>query len=224
MKKNLAAAFIAICALIATACKPPEYALYTSPERDFQCKVPWAWNVMYDSEEKHFENLTFIGPFEPDFYLGAPSFSVRWYSRYTTHRLRDDRLEMYAGSDDFIHQILDSVYGPERIMDRPVQELNVGGRKLKYFVVISGGPADPKARWGTALDRLTGKTINPRKHAYVLIDMPSGFYVLAYPATKQGYDLYKEKFDQMVGSFVPLKDGPGGAPLPPPAEHKLADK
>ncbi len=176
---------------------------------------------MYDSEGTHFTNLTFIGPFESEFYLGAPSFSVRWYTRYATHRLRDGMLEMYGSPEDFTNQTLDAVYGKERRMDRPVQDLAVEGRRFKYFVVVSAGPVQPGARWGTAVDG-AGKVINPRKHAYAILPTPSGFYVLTYPATRQAYAKYETQFAALVNSFVPLKDGPGGAPLSPPSRSKPA--
>jgi len=219
MKRTLAAVILALGGLSAIGCQPPAHSLYTSPNRDFQCDVPWAWDVMYDSEGTHFTNLTFLGPFEPEFYLGAPSFSVRWYTRYATHLLRDGQSEMYSGPDDFIQQILESVYGKERRMDRPVQDLEVDGRKFKYFVVVSAGPVAPGARWGTMADE-SGKTINPRKHAYAVLPMSSGFYVLTYPATRQAYASYEKQFSDLVKSFVPLKDGPGGAALPPPSRSK----
>ena len=220
MKKTLLAA--AFCGLALLGCRAPKYALYTSVHRDFQCRVPWAWSVLFDEEEKHFTNTAFIGPFEPDFYLGAPSFGVRWYSRYATHRLRDGRLEMYAGADDFIKQTLHSVYGPERVMVQDVHEILVAGRKAKHFVALCAGPAHPKARWGTAVDKATGAFINPRKHAYAVLPMPSGFYVIVYPATQQGFDRYESQFNQLVNTFVPLKDGPGGAQLPPSSERQVA--
>jgi hypothetical protein len=227
MKRTLSAAIFAVWGLLAIGCQPPSHSLYTSPNRDFQCNVPWAWNVMYDSEGTHFTNLTFIGPFETEFYLGAPSFSVRWYTRYSTHRLRNGQLEMYSGPDDFINQSLDAVYGKERVMDEPIHDLTFAdGTRFKSFIVSSLGPAAAGARWGTATDK-TGRVVNPRKHAYAILPMPSGFYVLTYPATIQAYNdkrllKYKQQFDDLVASFVPLKDGPGGAPLPPPSKSKLS--
>jgi len=85
--------------------------------------------------------------------------------------------------------------------------------------VVSAGPVAPGARWGTAVDA-AGKTINPRKHAYAILPMPSGFYVLTYPATLPAYKKYERQFTELVNSFVPLKDGPGGAPLPPPSRSR----
>jgi hypothetical protein len=84
----------------------------------------------------------------------------------------------------------------------------------------------PGARWGTATDQ-DGRTINPRKHAYAVLPMPGGFYVLTYPATTAAYDIerllaYRKDFDHLVNSFVPLKDGPGGAPLSPPDQKQPA--
>jgi hypothetical protein len=225
MKRHWAVAALALCAL-ASGCKAPKYALYTSPQRDFQCDVPWAWNVIYDSEGSHFTHVNFIGPFEPDFYLGAPSYNVRWYTHYATHKLRDGRLEMYTGPDDFINQTLQAVYGKDRTMVQPVHEEDIFGRRFKRFTVISGAPAQPGARWGTAIDG-EGRTINPRQHAYAILPMPHGFYVLTYPATTAAYKIdrlkvYRDDFEQLVNSFVPLKEGPGGAPVPPPGSSKPA--
>ena len=74
--------------------------------------------------------------------------------------------------------------------------------------MLSAAPALPKAQWGTAIDTLTGKSINPRQHAYVVLPMPGGFYVLVYPATQAGFKKYEPQFNQLVNSFTPLKDGP----------------
>ena len=49
-----------------------------------------------------------------------------------------------------------------------------------------------------------------RKHAYAVVPMGRGFYVLCYPATARGYDRYEARFRGLIGSFVPLTDGPGG--------------
>lgn len=220
MKRLLIAAFVAL-GLGAAGCQPPKYALYTSVHRDFRCNAPWAWNVMYDSEDKSFTNTTFIGPFEPDFYLGAPSFSVRWHTAYATHKLRDGTLEMYADADDYIKQTLEGVYGPDRVMTTEIEAVTVAGRRAKHFVVLSAGPVHPKAHWGTAVDQNTGRTINPRQHAYVVVPMPAGFYVMVYPATQQGYKKYEPQFNQLVNSFAVLKDGPWGAALPAPAAKRI---
>ncbi len=212
MKKIILAA-MGLGMLTAFGCRRPASALYTSSNRDFQCRVPWAWEVLFDSEGEHFNDTTFIGPFEPDFYRGVPSLSVRWHSRYSTHRLRDGSLEMYADADDFIRQTLDSIYGPERVMIKEVQTIEAAGRPAKYFVVFSYGPADPQAQWGTVIRKSTGAKANPRQHAYVVVPMPSGFYVLVYPATELGFAKYEPQFNALVRSFTPLKDGPGGALL-----------
>lgn len=169
---------------------------------------------MADSEGKYYTNVAFIGPFESDFYLGVPSFSVRWYSRYMPHRLRDGSVEMYAGADDYIEQTLSSVYGPQRVMIKPVSDVLVAGRKAKHFVVASAGPISPQAKWGAAVDAADGRVINPRQHAYVVVPMSKGFYVIVYPATQAGYPKYEPQLNQLVNSFVILKDGPGGAVLP----------
>ena len=206
------AGLLAAGALALGACTPPKYALYTAKARDFQAAVPYNWSVIADAEGARFESATFIGPFDPDFYLGVPSFSVRWHARHAPHTLRNGAVEVYTGPDDYIKQVLKYVYGPKYDLSQPVHEIQAGGRKAKHFVVLSAGPVNKGARWGTAVDE-QGRTINPRKHAYVLIPMRAGFYVLVYPATREGYEKYEPQFNQLVNSFAALSEGPGGAPL-----------
>ncbi len=207
------AGLLAAGALALGACTPPKYALYTSKPRDFQANVPYGWSVIADQVGSRYANVAFIGPFDQDFYLGAPSFSVRWHTRHDPHKLRDGSIETYTGPDDYIRQILKSVYGPRYELIQPVHEISAGGRKAKHFVVLSAGPADPNANYGTASDE-KGRSINPRKHAYVVIPFRAGFYVLVYPATREGYARYEPQFNQLVNTFKPFKEGPGGADIP----------
>ena len=118
MKNTLARRLSAVLLLAfsAAACNPPKYAAYESVAKDYTVSVPWGWQVMTDQQDTDFTQAAFIGPFDPDFYLGAPSLSVRWYRRYRPHRLTDGRLEMYGGADDFIKQTLLQVYGPEYVL------------------------------------------------------------------------------------------------------------
>lgn len=221
-----------LAAMVLSSCKAPKYALYTSVVRDFQVDVPWAWNVMTEQDGSNFSNATFIGPFEPDFYLGAPSFSIRWHRRYYPHKLPGGKLEMYSDTNDYIAQLLKNVYGPRYTLlwkdkmeefhpcveDGPcITTIMINGREAKYFVVKSAAPAQPGARWGTAMDTETGASINPRQHAYVIVPMANGFYVIVYPATREGYPKYEKEFNQLASSFLPFKDGPEGASVSPPA-------
>jgi RecA-family ATPase len=96
-----------------------------------------------------------------------------------------------------------------------ITTLEVSGRKGKHFIVKSAAPAQPGARWGTAVDE-RGQDINPRQHAYVVVPTPRGFYVLIYPATREGYPKYEKRFIQLVNSFTVLTDGPAGPPLERP--------
>lgn len=214
-------------ALGLASCRLPQYAVYTSTRGDFQANVPWGWKVLVDKEQDGFFNTTFIGPFDPDFYLGAPSFSIRWHKNYHPHRMPKGLLEVYADADDYISQVLEKVYGPKYnllwkdkqgswrpCLSEPacVVTVNVAGRKGQYFIVKSAAPAQPGAHWGTALDE-RGRAINPRQHAYVVVPAAKGFYVLIYPATREGYPKYEKQFDRLVSSFLLLTEGPGGAPI-----------
>ncbi len=239
MKNTLARRLTAVLLLaLAAGCNPPKYAVYEGVNKDFTVSVPWGWQVMTDQQDNDFAQATFIGPFDPDFYLGAPSLSVRWFRRYQPHRLSDGRIEMYGGPDDFIQQMLTQVYGPDHaILDLsdkftykeskdgkvteaiPELTLQSSGLTAKVFVVVSETPAAANTQWGVFVKKETGKAYVHRKHAYAVVPVESGFYVLTYPATLEGYPNHESKFRGLIGSFMPLTAGPGGAKFRVPGPH-----
>lgn len=211
--------------LLLSSCRYPKYANYVSVNGDFKCLVPFSWNVMTESDGSTFANANFIGPFAAEFYMGIPSFSVRWYGNHKPHTTPDRMIEMYAGVDDYIAQTLNEVY-PKRQMKQDVDDLELGGgRKAKYFVVLSPAPAPKggKQHWGLSKDIATKELVNLRQHAYVIFPMDGGFYVLIYPATKDGFPRYEREFNQLVRSFTPLTNGPRGAALGGPAPTPMTD-
>ncbi|MGH3262343.1 MAG: hypothetical protein ACRDNS_10130, partial [Trebonia sp.] len=182
MKLRSLVIFAALAAL-AAACSPPKYVSYKSVSGDFTAAVPWGWNVIADADHDSFSQVTFIGPFDEDFYLGAPTLSVRWFKPYRPHRLRDGSLEMYSSSDDFIKQTLDDVYGKKAIVYGPYSDgptpltsrpdisrrkipeivLREAGLKAKYFAVFSPTPATSGVTIGTVPDK-NGQRLNQRYH------------------------------------------------------------
>ncbi|OGR90521.1 MAG: hypothetical protein A3J74_03430 [Elusimicrobia bacterium RIFCSPHIGHO2_02_FULL_57_9] len=186
------------------ACTPPKYVAYVSRQNDFKCSAPWGWSVMSEKEGTRYANTTFIGPFAPEFYLGAPSLSVRWHAYSYPHRLADGVLEMYSSADDYIRQMINNVYGPQAELLEPVHDIFVAKRKAKHFVVLAPAPAPEGRQWGTVLDAQSNKPVNLRQHAYVIVPMQQGFYVLVYPATREGFKLYEPHFNQLVNTFLPL--------------------
>lgn len=235
MKNTIVRRLCALLLLAAAACNPPKYAQYESINKDYTVSVPWGWQVMTDQQDNDFTQTTFIGPFDPDFYLGAPSLSVRWYRRYRPHKLVDGRLEMYTGADDFIRQALDQIYGPQYILltlegkisyDNarkaeviPEVTLKNSGLKAKGFTVESATPAPEANRWGIVAQAGTNKSFVLRKHAYVVVPIEDGFYVLTYPATERGYENFLDKFAGLMGSFMPRTAGPGGPKIRVPGRH-----
>lgn len=231
LARRLAAVLVVLS--LGAGCRPPKYADYESIQKDYSVLVPWGWTVMTDAQDSDFTQAAFIGPFDPLFYLGAPSLSVRWFRRYRPHRLVDGRLEMYSGADDFIKQMLKDVYGPEyAVFDLagklsyrlapsgkdaveviPETTLQTSGLKAKVFAVVSETPAPANAQWGVFTRKDTGQTFVHRKHAYAVVPVEEGFYVLTYPATLEGYDNHESKFRGLIGSFVPRTAGPGGAKI-----------
>jgi len=226
MRKNALRALAVASVAVLAACGAPKYARYKAVSGDWAAYVPWGWNVIADADGDSFAQANFIGPFDSDFYLGAPSLSVRWYKRYRPHVLRDGRLEMYADAEDFINQMLDGVYGKDAdvygVGRRPDQgrvvvarseipeiTLEESGLTAKYFAVLSPTPAPKTGQWGVETDKKGGR-FNVRYHEYAVVPMPSGFYVICFPATRHGHDKGMQAFNTLVDTFHPYTDGPGG--------------
>lgn len=211
--KNRALALLAAVSVLASACNPPKYVNYRSVHGDYTTSVPWGWQIFTDQEGDGtaFAQTSFVGPFDPQFYLGAPSMTVRWYRNYFPRKMRDGRIESYAGADDFIARTLAEVYGPEYELKTPVKDIDLrqSGLTAKHFVVLSPVRAPAEARNGIEIDE-NGVPHNVRQHGYVVVPMGTGFYVLTYPATRLGYGKFDKNFNQLVSFFLPVTRGPGG--------------
>jgi len=206
---------------LASGCRPPDYADYRSLWGDWSASVPWGWQILTDQQDRDFTQTTFIGPFDADFFLGAPSLSVRWYRSGRPHYLRDKRAETYSGPADFIRQMVRDVYGAESFVtgvknadgthaDGPSQiTLKASGLRAVYFTVLSPTPAPPKLQWGISEGK-DGRLAVLRKHSYAIVPLEGGFYVLCYPATAKGHERHDERFRALLGSFTPHAAGPGG--------------
>lgn len=210
---GLAAAFAA-CALLLASCKPPKHLRYTSGAGDFQAEVPYGWQVFFDGAGTGFANTTFVGPFDPDFFRGAPSLSVRWYAYGAPHAVpMGVQKEIYVSAGHYIETVLDEVYGEEAALEQPLQRIEVSGREAKHFVVAAPLGVGPGPRYGVSKDG-EGNLAVLRQHEYVVLPMDNGFYVLIYPATQDGYPKYKDEYLRLVNTFKVLKDGPGGLEVP----------
>lgn len=222
MRTRALGIFVLFAAVLA-ACSAPKYIRYQSVSGDFSVQAPWGWNVIAEADHDSFSEVKFIGPFDADFFLGAPSLSVRWYKRYRAHTMHGGFVEMYADADDFISQMLKQVYGPKSILMKggeagekqeplrgPIPEVTLreSGLKAKYFAVLSAAPA--AAGTVGAVKDVDGNWHNIRYHEYAVIPMPGGFYVLCYPATQKGHDKAVDRFNVLAASFHPFTAGPGG--------------
>lgn len=216
--------------LLLAACRPPKYALYTSPDRDFMVNVPFAWAVVTDKSDGAFTHVNFIGPFDARFFRGAPSMSVRWYAYGKAHYLPGGAMERYESADDFIKQTLAKVYAPTYVLHhQPIDnsfetkpcvdpdplcilsaEVGPPGAKVdaKIFTVVS--PVKVITEHFGLFKGEDGYNYNPRKHEYVVVPRAKGLYVLTYPATTFGYPKHKPQFNQFVNSFRLLTEGPAG--------------
>ena len=223
MIKTRVFALLAAACAAAAGCNPPKYVAYRSVNGDFSTVAPWGWQIYTDQEGDGtaFAQTTFIGPFDPQFYLGAPSITVRWYRNYFPRQMRDGRLESYNSAEDFIARTLGEIYGPDYELESPVKDIDLrqSGLTARHFVVLSPVRVPAETRNGVEIDE-NNVPHNVRRHAYVVVPMGEGFYVLTYPATRLGYDKFIQNFNQMVSSFLPIKRGPGGRKLRLPGPGK----
>jgi hypothetical protein len=230
--KRLGAAALVGCSLL-LGCSPPKYVLYWSIWRDWRSAVPWGWNIRTDEEAPDFASTNLIGPFAPEFYLGAPSFGVRWYRNNSKHTLPDGLVEYYRDADDYIERTLEDIYPGGEVVTVPkeadkapvisgMDEVYLAGRKAKHFVVAHTIAAPDNVRYGVGTDKRTKNRFIERLHEYVVLQLDAGFYVLVYPATSMGYHLFRKEFHNFVGKFHIATDGPKGAPLGASAETPAA--
>ena len=229
----------ALLAVLA-GCAAPKRVTFFSPFKDFSCDVPWGWAVYLDAAGSDYTSVTFAGPLEPEFLRGTPSLTVRWYAYGAAHKLPDGNIERYVSAGDFKSQMLREVYGPEcppaagtveacaytragsdfvqalaaskgmRVPD--ASNVKVAGVTASYYVVYRNRPVPRKALLGIVEDAQGGAVVRQR-HAYVVLPLRHGFYVLVYPATRDGFEKYKDDFWRMVNSFQLLKEGPAGPVL-----------
>lgn len=217
-RTRFGATVLLLGALLTAACGGSKYADYASVFGDFKCAVPRGWQVVTERDRSSFANTNFIGPFEPDFLLGEPSLSVRWYADSAAHKLPDGQMELYTGADDYINQTLRDVYQPGMKLVNEggkIKDVTIDGRPAKYFIVESPQRVPTSLKWGTVIDANTGLPYNVRKHAYTVIPVSQGFYVLIYPATRDGFPLYEKQANKFASSFMILKEGPDGAAAAP---------
>lgn len=92
-----------------------------------------------------------------------------------------------------------------------------GGQKAKHFTVMSPVVVPESYQFGTSWDLKTQQHYVVRMHEYVVLPMEKGFYAIVYPATREGYDLFKPQFNEFVNSFKVYKEGPASASAAPVA-------
>lgn len=175
----IALAFVMLFVLMSTVHAQSGTLSFTSMWDDYKTSVPEGWHVSYDFEGTHYADTTFKGE---DY-----SLSIRWYTRYSTHRLPSGLLEMYSGIEDYASKTLHHA-GDKTTVARDVTIGN-GSVHASEFAIHS-----------------------TRESAYTLVRMPSGFYVFIYSAPQSSFSKYENFYNTMVASLAFLKDGPGGAP------------
>lgn len=239
ISRRSVAATLGLCAgtawLLASGCvRTPKYSHYVSPFKDFVCEVPTGWSVVREGSRKDYYELLFVGPFEPSFYHGVPSLSVRWYRINAPHRLPDGTYEIYSSYQDFMNQMLRDVYGPDgyykggsdkeqeaaaargeelpdyqRIKVPDDKHVKAGEKQVLgfYFVAYHDAPAGKDEKDGVRSDD-QGHCIVRERHGYIVLPVRGGFYLLTYPATSDGFEKYRPEFFQMINTFRLVRAGP----------------
>lgn len=211
-KKLLSVLLASAAALSFSSCRSPKYFLYTSEAGDFSVDVPYAWRVFYEEQGSNYVNTTFVGPFDPDFFRGAPSFSIRWHSMGAPFAQGFGMERGYSSAEDYAERTLKELYADDALMEQNLHRIGVSGKQALHFVVSAPMFVPGDTRYGASRDE-QGNTAVLRQHAYVVVPAESGFYVLIYPGTRMGFNRYEARFTKLVNSFRMLRDGPAGAKL-----------
>lgn len=231
MRQARFAAVLAASAFLFSACQSPKYVTYTSIEGDFSCDIPFDWQVVREHDPGAFSNVVFTGPHQAEFFRGLPSLQIRWYRNYSQHLLPDGTYESYTGPHDFVRQLMKDVYGKRAYMrsgsDQEQAEalkrneylpesrlIKMAGREAVYFVVYNTIPA-PKGLTYGVVSNDKGQRIVRQRHAYAILPVKGGFYVLTYPATVDGFEMFRPSFFRMINSFKLYKEGPYGPAAKP---------
>ena len=211
-KTLLSVLLVSAAALSLSSCRQPKYFHYTSDAQDFAVEVPYAWRVFYEEQGSNYVNTTFLGPFDPDFFRGAPSFSVRWHAMGAPFVHGFDMEQGYASTEEYAERTLKELYQENSLMEQNIHHIKVSGKQALHFVVSAPMSVPGDTRYGASRDE-QGNTAVLRQHAYVVVPAESGFYVLIYPGTRTGFSRYEDRFNKLVNSFRVLKDGPTGTKL-----------
>ncbi|HVE12668.1 MAG TPA: hypothetical protein VNI01_04685 [Elusimicrobiota bacterium] len=199
---------LAACALLVLAAGcGRKYARFSPSWGGFRCEAPWAWRVFEEAQGSDYAAVTFAGPLDRDFYLGTPSLSVRWHAYGRPHVLRDGGAESYSSVEDYLERMPREVYGPDvQVLAR--EKVGVAGREGYHLRLVSPVEVPAWRRYGVSQEEGGSRPVNLRDHSYVLVPCRTGFYVIVYPATRQGYDKYKDRFHELANSFRVLREGP----------------
>ncbi|MBN2019237.1 MAG: HEAT repeat domain-containing protein [Sedimentisphaerales bacterium] len=173
---------------------------YTSMFGNYSVSVPDGWKVTHDFEQYHYTEDNFRHPTEPAFNL-----NIRYYARYATHRLPNGWLEMYADGNDYCSQTINPLSTGNKSA-KTIHDVNINGKGSKRFVVTAEKHEvkHPGYLFGDDVQQL----IFPGEHAYTVIPVNSGFYVLTYLAPQGNFKKYEKSYEQMVSSFNLLTEYP----------------
>jgi len=210
---------LAAIASLSLGCRADKYAQFHPPAGDFSCEVPRGWSVYEDRQSSGYVAWTFAGPFDPDFYLGVPTLSVRWYAFGRPHVFRDGSSETYSSAESFIDETLRDVYGPKAVLLQPKHKVMAAGRPALHVAVLSPVEAPAIHNYGVLRDA-EGRRIIARQHECVVIPTARGFYAIVYPATREGHGRYVDRFNRLVNTFALIKEGPDGEPVSSPRASK----
>lgn len=199
-----------VLAVLCAGCRPQKYASFGSPWGDYRCDAPRGWRVVEESQGEDYAAVTLAGDLDPDFYLGTPSFSIRWHAHGRPRRLPGGGVEVYASAEDYLERMPREVYGPG-VVELERERISVSGRDCVHLRLFSPAPAPSWRRYGIAEEEGTGRAVNLRDHSYVVVPGRAGFHVIIYPATRQGYPKLRDRFFRLVNTFHAVKDGPGGS-------------
>ena len=207
----VAAAVFAAASLLSASCRrhpagPQAFAPYTSAFGDFECVAPLGWRAETSADGDAYRFTVWLGPEDKEALWGAPRFVMAWYANGKPLKKASGETGRYASVDDYVAQMMASVWGPEPSFPQKRSPSTVGGRPAERMVVRVQKDAYmnlPDARPAEA-----GGGRIWREDEAVFVPTRRGFYTIVFPSSADARSRYQAAFEKFIESLRFTKESP----------------
>ena len=164
--------------------------------------APVGWRAETAADGDAYRFTAWLGPQDKEQLWGAPRFVVAWYADGRPVREASGETAMYRSADDYIRQMLATVWRPSAkfldgprataVAGRPGQRMVVRVRKDAFLSLPGANPGEPM--W--------------REDEAVLVPTRRGFYAIVFPSSADARPRYAAAFERFLASLRFTKESP----------------